>query len=71
MLLFKGWSSIEMEVTHEKIWAKISQKNCEFSKFFKNFSRFQKIFGQKRLPFRQFLIFIGLVFCKQFHFDSI
>ena len=58
--------------SHAKIWAPISKIERDFKIFRKSQLSWKKIvFGQKRLPFSQFLIFFVLVFCKQSHFHSV
>ena len=58
--------------SHAKIWAPISKIERDFKIFRKSQLSWKKIvFGQKRLPFSQFLIFFVLVFCKQSHFYSV
>ena len=58
--------------SHAKIWVPISKIERDFKIFRKFQPSWKKIvFGQKCLPFRQFLIFFVLVFCKQSHFDSV
>ena len=58
--------------SHAKIWAPISKFERDFKIFRKSQLSWKKIvFGQKRLPFSQFLIFFVLVFCKQSHFHSV